>query len=80
MVKATALASVITLMEVTGIANRIISESYRAVEVFICAGAIYLVINFLISRAVGWLEHRLSPHTRAATPVRASAMLSTERI
>jgi octopine/nopaline transport system permease protein len=66
MVKATSLASIITLMEVTGIAQRLISETFRAVEVFVCAGAIYLVINFLISRAVAWLEHRLSPHLRAA--------------
>src|SRR6266403_1832749 len=42
MIKATSLASIITLMEVTGIAQRIISETFRAVEVFICAGAIYL--------------------------------------
>ena len=61
MTRATALASIITLMEVTGIASKIISETFRAVEVFICAGAIYLVINFAISRGVAFLERRLSP-------------------
>ena len=61
MTRATALASVITLMEVTGIASKIISETFRAVEVFVCAGAIYLVINFAISRGVAWFERRLSP-------------------
>ena len=64
MVKATSLASIITLMEVTGIAHKIISESYRAIEVFICAGAIYLLINFLLIRAVYAVEHWLSPHLR----------------
>lgn len=66
MVKATALASVITLMEVTGLAAKLISETYRAVEVFIVAGSIYLVINFVIARAVRMLEHWLTPHLRPA--------------
>src|SRR4051794_7904573 len=64
MIKATSLASTITLMEVTGIAHKLISESYRAVEIFLCAGAIYLVLNFAVTRAVQGLEHRLSPHLR----------------
>jgi octopine/nopaline transport system permease protein len=66
MIKATSLASTITLMEVTGIAHKLISESYRAVEIFLCAGAIYLVLNFAVTRAVQGLEHRLSPHLRDA--------------
>lgn len=65
MTRATALASVITLMEVTGIASKLVSETFRAIEVFVCAGAIYLIINFLISRAIAWAERRLSP--QAAT-------------
>lgn len=64
MTRSTALASVITLMEVTGIASKIISETFRAVEVFICAGAIYLILNFAISRGIALLERRLSPQAR----------------
>jgi octopine/nopaline transport system permease protein len=64
MTRSTALASVITLMEVTGIASTIISETFRAVEVFICAGAIYLFINFVISRAIALLERRFSKQVR----------------
>lgn len=64
MTRSTALASVITLMEVTGIASKIISETFRAVEVFICAGAIYLILNFAISRGIALLERRLSPQLR----------------
>lgn len=64
MVKGTSLTSIITLMEVTGIANKIISETYRSLEVFVCAGAIYLAINFLIARGVRALEFALSPHLR----------------
>jgi octopine/nopaline transport system permease protein len=71
MVKATSLASIITIMEVTGIAAKIISETYRAVEVFIVAGAIYLVINFVLTRLVKVAEYRLTPHLRTA-PVSAA--------
>lgn len=70
MVRATALASIITLMEITGIAQKINSQTFRAVEVFICAGAVYLAINFLLSRLFLLLEHRLTPHLR---PMRTHA-------
>ncbi|PTW60208.1 amino acid ABC transporter membrane protein 2 (PAAT family) [Breoghania corrubedonensis] len=65
LVKATSLASVITLMEITGVAARLISETYRVVEVFIVAGAYYLVINFVLTRIVAFAEHRLTAHLRA---------------
>lgn len=70
MVKATSLGSTITLLELTGIAHRIISETYRAIEVFIVAGAIYLLINFLLTRAMLALEYWLSPHLRDAPEAR----------
>jgi octopine/nopaline transport system permease protein len=65
MMKSTALASLVTVWEVTGIAERIISHTYRTFEVFICAAVIYLVLNFVIIRALGLVEHWLSPHLRA---------------
>jgi octopine/nopaline transport system permease protein len=68
MTRSTALASVITLMEVTGIASKIIAETFRPVEVFVCAGAIYLLLNFAISRAVALLERRLSPQIHRGKP------------
>lgn len=66
MVKATSLASVITMMEVTGIAAKLISQSYRPVEVFVAAGAVYLILNFALTRAVALLEWKISPHLRRA--------------
>ncbi len=69
-VKSTALASTITMMEVTGIAAKLISATYRPVEIFICAGAIYLLLNFAITRLLRLLEYRLShdrrPHQAAS--------------
>ena len=66
MVKSTSLASIVTLMEISGIAYAIISETYRALEVFLCAGALYLLINFLLTRAVAALEWWLNPQLRSA--------------
>jgi len=70
LVKATSLASVITLMEITGVAARVIAESYRTVEVFIIAGAIYLVINFLLTKLVTITEYKLTPHLRQPAQAR----------
>jgi octopine/nopaline transport system permease protein len=64
MVKATSLASIITMMEVTGIAQKLISQTFRAVEIFIVAGAIYLLLNFLVTRVIYAIEWWLSPHLR----------------
>ena len=56
MVKATSLISIVTLMEITGIARTIISKTYAPVEIFIVAGSIYLFINFVITRFIKYAE------------------------
>lgn len=71
MLKATALASVITIMEVTGLAGKLIADSFRAFEVFIVAGAIYLAITFLVTRLMMIIEFWLSPHLRMRPPTLA---------
>ena len=48
-------------MEITGIAAKLIAQSYRTIEVFAVAGAIYLAINFVLTRLVHALERRLNP-------------------
>jgi len=60
MVKASSLISIVTLMEITGIARTIISKTYAPVEIFLVAGSIYLFINFVITRLVKYAENRLS--------------------
>ena len=59
MVKASSLISIVTLMEITGIARTIISKTYAPVEIFLVAGSIYLVINFIIVMFVNLAEKRL---------------------
>lgn len=71
MVKSTALASTITMMEVTGLAAKLISATYRPVEVFICAGALYLLLNFVVTRIFKLVEYRLSAAQRQPVIVHA---------
>lgn len=65
MVKASSLASTITMLEITGLARKIISQSFAVFEIFILAGAIYLLLNFLASRFIKYTEWRLTPYLRA---------------
>ncbi len=64
MIKATALASTITIMEITGIARTFISQTFKPIEIFLVAGAIYLVLNFFAAQLLRALERHLSPHRR----------------
>ena len=68
MMKSTALASLVTVWEVTGVAQRLISQTYRTMEVFLCAALIYLVLNFIILQAMNLLEYSLSRHRRPFAP------------
>ncbi len=64
MVKASALASTITLMEVTGIARNLASKTYTPIETFIAAGLIYLALNLVFTRLLGRAEARAGSHAR----------------
>lgn len=61
MIKATSLASTITILEMTGVAKKIISATWSPIEIFIIAGFFYLAVNFLITRIIQALEIHLSP-------------------
>lgn len=68
MVKSTALASLVTVWEITGVAQRLITQTYRTMEVFLVAVIIYLVINLVVIKLLGMFESYLSPHLRARPP------------
>jgi len=67
MIKATSLASIITVMEVTGTAAKMIAETFRTIEIFAVAGFIYLALNFLATRAFMLVEWHLMRHQRDVT-------------
>jgi len=62
MVKASSLASTITMMEMTGIAGEIMAETYKPLEAFVVAGSLYLAINFTFTRIMRVMERRLNAH------------------
>lgn len=68
MVKTTALTSIITLTEVTGIAHKLIASTYRVLEIFVAAGLIYLAMTFALTLAFGLLERRLGAHRTLGRP------------
>ncbi len=59
--KATALISTITLLDVTGVARRIVTRTYSTDALFV-AGIIYVVMTYLIGRAFRLAERRLNRH------------------
>lgn len=59
MLKTTALASTVTLAEITGIAETIAAQTFAPYEVFLSAAAIYLILAFLIERLQLWCERAL---------------------
>mgnify|MGYP000209088743 CR=1 FL=1 len=61
MLKASALASTITLLDITGMARTVYAKNYLPVETFITAGAFYLVITYALTWVVRVLEVRLHP-------------------
>jgi len=58
LMKGTALASTVTLMDITGVAKNIISTSFKPIEVFIVAGSIYLCLTFLIQYFIKIAENK----------------------
>lgn len=58
MLKASSLASTITLLEITGLARQMVSETFAPYEVFIVAGAFYLLLTLLITYLFQALERR----------------------
>jgi len=61
MLKASALASTITLLDLTGTAKTIFAKNYLPMETFVTAGAFYLVITYALTHGIRFLEKRLHP-------------------
>jgi polar amino acid transport system permease protein/octopine/nopaline transport system permease protein len=60
LLKATALASTITVYEVLGTAQFIRSQTYRIYETLISAGIVYIVLVFILTRLLNLLERYLN--------------------
>lgn len=58
--KGTSLASTITVLEITGHAKRLMSQTYAIFEIFAIAGVFYLLLNMILIGAVRLIEARLT--------------------
>ena len=68
LLKATSIASLVTVYEVMGTANTIRVDTYRVYDTLIGAGIIYFVTVFVLTRVLNWVEHKLNKD-RMAIPV-----------
>ena len=59
MLKASSLASTVTLLELTGMTRTIIARTYQTVDMFLIAGVIYLVMSFVLIQCFKLLERWL---------------------
>ena len=56
LLKSTALASTITLMDMTGIARTIVAQTYAPYEIFISLAIIYMILTFFLQKFIGLIE------------------------
>ena len=61
LLQATSLVSTITLLDLTGVARRVIAQTFAVYEVFIAAALIYLVMVYALIFLFRWMERRLNP-------------------
>ena len=64
MLKATALASTVTLADVTGVARTIVAKTFAPYEIFIAAAIIYLVLTWVFQRGFRLFERRMSRYVK----------------
>jgi polar amino acid transport system permease protein/octopine/nopaline transport system permease protein len=69
LLKATSLASLITVWDIMGTARQIQKETYQIYEPLLAAGIIYIVTVFILTRLLNVLERRINQHR--AAPVSA---------
>ncbi|WP_375593478.1 ABC transporter permease [Algihabitans albus] len=64
LLQATSLVSLITLMDITGVASRVAARSFAFYELYLTAAVFYLVIVYGLQGAFRRVERRLSGHLR----------------
>lgn len=64
LIKDTSLASTITVMELTRVAEQVGAANFRYMEMFVMVGAMYWIVNQLLTILQTWLEGRWTRHMR----------------
>ncbi len=66
--KETSLASVVTVVELTRVAEKVGSSTFRYLEMFVIVAAIYWLLSFVIARLQTWLDKRLQQRGEPLSP------------
>ncbi|MBN9531660.1 MAG: ABC transporter permease [Alphaproteobacteria bacterium] len=66
LLKASSLASTITLLDLMGVARLAVAKTYAPIQLFIIAGAIYYVMTLVISYGLRRLEGRINRYLQLA--------------
>jgi His/Glu/Gln/Arg/opine family amino acid ABC transporter permease subunit len=77
LLKSTALASTVTVLDLMGVANFIRAQTFRVYEALLAAAVLYVVLTFILTRGFALLERRLNRDrlpAPAATPIRARVL------
>ena len=64
LLKSTALASTITIADMTGIARTIVANTYTPYEIFISLAIVYLIFTFILQKLFGYMEQYLGRYTK----------------
>ena len=62
--QSTSLVSIITLLDLTGVARIIVARSFAVYEIYITAGILYLIVTYAMLYGFRKLEHGWSAHMR----------------
>jgi ABC-type arginine/histidine transport system permease subunit len=64
----TSLVSIITLMDLTGVASTVAARSFAFYELYLTAAVIYLILVYGVLFVFKRIEYRISGHLREARP------------
>ena len=64
LLKSTALASTITIADMTGIARTIVADTYAPYEIFISLAIVYMIFTFFIQKLFGVIERYLGRYAQ----------------
>jgi ABC-type arginine/histidine transport system permease subunit len=74
LLQATSLVSIITVMDITGVARVVTARGFAFYEVYLVAAVLYTILVFGMLFVFGKIEHSLSGHLRAHQRVRTSEL------
>ena len=73
LLQATSLVSIITLMDLTGVASTIAARSFAFYELYLTAAVMYLILVYGLLFVFKRIEYRISGHLREAKAIRPAA-------